>query len=474
MSKPFKLIILLFFAIGPTTSFAKPPNILFLLSDDQRPDTIHALGNEIIQTPNLDGLVKQGTTFTRATCGNPICTPSRAEIMSGCSGFKNKVLDFGRVIDPEIPLWSTTMKKAGYRTGYVGKWHTDGRPHLRGYTESHGLFNSGGRPTRGKPLDFPFDINGLPVTGYKGWCFQTSQRDKFFPELGIGLTPNISEKFADAAMNFLNEKTEAPFFLHVNFTTPHDPLFYPKGYENLYKPSDMKVPPNFLSEHPIDHGNLKGRDESLWPWPRTKEMVQKDLSAYYAQITHMDAQIGRIIQTLTETNQMKNTVIIFSSDHGLAVGSHGLRGKQNMYEHTIGVPLIFSGPGIQKQKRTDAQCYLRDLYPTTCELCEIQIPKSIEGKSLIPILKGENSDIYHNIYGYYRDVQRMIRTDRWKYISYPKADRDQLFDLKNDPDEMNDLSQSSEYIKTKKDLALTLLDWQLSVGDPVLSVSKKE
>ncbi|MGE3809241.1 MAG: sulfatase, partial [Gemmataceae bacterium] len=164
-------VVLVLWATTPATAAegSKRPNILVLVSDDQRPDTIAALGNKHIRTPNLDRLVREGAACSRCVCANPICTPSRAEILTGCSGFKNGVLDFGKKIDPVLPRWAATLGKAGYATGYVGKWHNDGRPSTHGYQESVGLYSGGG----GKWARDAVDHNGRPVTGYKGWIFQT-------------------------------------------------------------------------------------------------------------------------------------------------------------------------------------------------------------------------------------------------------------------------------------------------------------
>ena len=227
-------------------------------------------------------------------------------------------------------------------------------------------------------------FHGRPVTGYRGWIFQDDQGNKF-PEKGVGLTPNISQEFADAAIEFIRRKPKKPFFLHVNFTAPHDPLFMPPGYERKYDSQKIPLPPNFLPEHPFDHGNFEGRDEKLLPWPRTPKDVREDLAVYYAVISHMDEHLGRILAALEETGLAQDTFVIFTSDHGLAMGSHGLRGKQNMYEHTVGVPLIFRGPGIPRGSRSEAQCYLRDLYPTVCDLAGIPVPPTVQGRSLARI-----------------------------------------------------------------------------------------
>ena len=446
----------------------RAPNVLLIVSDDQRPDTIGALGNEIIRTPHLDRLVARGTVFTRAITACPLCTPSRAELMSGASSLRNGVSDFGGKIRPEAALLAETMRKAGYRTWYVGKWHNDGRPTGRGYDETRGLFAGGGSRWWTDRTDF----SGRPVTGYRGWIFQTDD-GTLLPERGVGLTPDISGRFADAAIELIERRPDRPFFLHVNFTAPHDPLLVPTGYEGMYDPAKLPLPGNFLPEHPFDHGNLRGRDEQLWDWPRTEQAVRRELAVYYAVITHMDEQIGRMLAALERTGQADQTLVIFTSDHGLAIGSHGLRGKQNMYEHTIGVPLIVAGPGIAAGRRTAAQCYLRDLFPTVCDLANVAIPAGVEGKSLKPVLDGTATQVYPHVIAYFRDSQRMIREGDWKLIAYPQARREQLFHLKTDPLEQKNLISEKTHADIVENLRKHLLVWQQAHNDPLLRVKDR-
>ncbi len=444
------------------------PNFLVVVTDDQRPDTIHALGNPLISTPNLDRLVRQGMTFTRAIAPQPLCVPSRAEIMTGCRAFTNGVSSLGGRMDPDLVLWAQAMRGGGYSTWYVGKWMNDGQPTTRGYDETLGLYVSGGGRW---PLSYAIDWHGVPVTGYRGWVFQHDDGTQL-PEKGVGLVPDISREFADAAIEFINRENDKPFFLHVNFTAPHDPLLMPPGYERMYDPQKMPLPPNFLPQHPFDHGNFDGRDEQLLPWPRTPEMVRADLAVYYAVISHMDEHLGRIFDALETTGQATNTYVLFTSDHGLAIGSHGLRGKQNMYEHTVGVPLIIAGPQVPVGKKSAAQCYLRDMYPTVCELAGIEIPKSVQGRSLVPVLHGQTDSIYPEVFGHFRDVQRMIRTDRWKLIWYPKLDKYQLFDLVKDSAEIEDLAGQPRQAARCAELRAKLEAWQNTVGDPLGLVRK--
>jgi arylsulfatase A-like enzyme/enamine deaminase RidA (YjgF/YER057c/UK114 family) len=439
------------------------PNVLLLLSDDQRPDTIAALGNRLIQTPNLDRLVRAGTTFTRAVSPNPLCVPSRAEILTGCTGFRNGVLPgFSSQLDSKLVLWPEAMRRGGYHTWYTGKWHTSGRPTTRGYDESRGLFAAGG--PAGPPRR---DALGREITGYVGFAFQ-SDDGRTLPELGMGLTPETPARIADAAIELLRRKSEQPFFLHVNFTAPHDPLLPPAETASRYDPKALPLPGNYLAEHPFDHGNLRGRDEQLWPWPRTPRMVRDELALYYAVITDLDAQVGRILAALDETGQADRTIVVFASDQGLAIGSHGLRGKQNMYEHTVGVPLIVSGPGLPRDRRVRAPVYLRDLYPTLCELTGVAVPPGVEGTSRAGVLRGGADEGDRLVFGYFMDVQRMVRGDRWKLIRYPKAGREQLFDLDADPLEQHDLSAESRFAAVRAELGAELAAWQRRHHDPLL------
>lgn len=459
MRIPAVLILTVFL----NSATAAPPNVLLLVSDDQRSDTIHALGNSIIQTPSLDQLVASGSSFTRATCANPICTPSRAEILTGCCGFRCGVMDFGKPIHSKTPTLARWFAKFGYTASYVGKWHNDGRPVERGYAFTRGLYRGGGGRFARPMVDFA----GRPTTGYTGWIFQDDE-GQLFPGMGVGLTSEISQYFADAAIEVIRTADQKPFFLHVNFTAPHDPLILPKKWIDAYQPEDMRLPENFLPRHPFNHGNFDGRDERLFKWPRTPGETRRELAAYYAVISHMDEQIGRILEALDASGKSDNTIVVFASDHGLGVGSHGLRGKQNMYEHTIGVPLIFRGPGVPKGELFDAQCYLRDLFATLCDLTGIESPgASIDSRSLVPVLNGKSRAVHPFIVGYFRNMQRMIRTNQWKYIEYPEAKQIQLFQLSSDPYEKNNLANDEEQRQVREQLQELMQQWFRAQGDAV-------
>lgn len=467
---PRLLLCLLTICVGLTwadgAAPTRPPNFVFLLADDMRPDAIGALGHPVLKTPHLDSLVREGVTFTRAVAAYPICHVSRAEMLTGCTAFRSGVQYRGTKLDPKLALWPETLRRAGYATWYSGKWHTDGQPKQRGYTGTRALYSSGGGAGKTPSPDHA----GRPATGYVGWTFKTDDGQVELDK-GVGLTPDTDRFIADGAVEVIRRKPAQPFFLHVNFTGPHDPRIWPRGYENRYDPKQIPLPKNFAPQHPFDHGNAKGRDEVLLPTPRTPDEVRAELAVYYAVIAHLDAQVGRILAALRETGQLENTVVIFSSDQGLAVGSHGLMGKQNLYEHTFRVPLLLRGPGIPRGQRLDAACYLRDLFPTTCELAGVAIPETVQGRSLAPILSGKAKSVHPHVIGYFTNTQRAIRDDRWKLIWYPQAKRDQLFDLSNDPDELRDLASEPRHAGKVTELKAKLEAWLKENGDPLLAIS---
>lgn len=441
-------------------------NILFLLADDQRADSIAALGATSLATPHLDELVQRGTVLTKATCSYPICIVSRAEIFTGRHCWENGVDGLHSTPNPNHVFWPKAFQNAGYNTAYIGKWHTSGRPSQHGITQVAALFSGGGNAWWQKSQ---VDALGIPITGYKGWVFQNDSGKMKFPELGVGLNPDISRTFADAAIGLIKDfkGKNAPWFLQVSFTAPHDPLFFPPGSAAKWKNREVALPGNFLPQHPFDHGNLHGRDEELLPFPRTLDAVKATLRAYDAVIEDLDNQVGRILAALETSGQRGRTLIIYSSDHGLAIGSHGLRGKQNQYEHTINVPLILAGPGIPQGRRCPAQVYLRELYPTTCELAAIPIPVTVTASSFAPLLLSGNDSHHEDIFGCFTDTQRMIRSkDGWKYIRYPKADRKQLFNLAADPLELHDLSEDPAQAQRLGMLAEKLNAWRQEAGDP--------
>ena len=411
----------------------KRPNVLLIVTDNQRPDTIAALGNKHIKTPNLDRLVREGFAFNNAyfmgSTSGATCLPSRTMLMTGRTLFRVPLRRMSEEEEAAKPITGIavlpkTMKEADYNTLRTGK-----------------------------------------MGNYPRFAAQ-----EFHKNIVVARSVNGSQRHANNAIEFLRSQTpEKPFFLYVAFAAPNDPhvgpATAPKKYMDMYMPGDVPVPPNYMPIHPFDNGEMIIRDELLAPWPRTKEVIELHLAGFYSVITYMDHAIGRILEALKETGQSDNTLIIFAADTGTAIGSHGLVGMQNLYEHSVGVPLIFSGPGIPKGKRSDALVYLYDIFPTICDLTELAIPEGVDGKSLGPIMEGTAKNVRNSLFTAYKDVQRAVRDERWKLIRYPHVNETQLFDLKNDPHEMNDLAEDPSYAAKVREMMDLLRKSQQQLGD---------
>jgi arylsulfatase A-like enzyme len=276
----------------------------------------------------------------------------------------------------------------------------------------------------------------------------------------------VVERFADEAVAFLAEqKGTQPFLCYVAFNAPHDPRVAPPPYHTAYRADPPAVPRNFLPQHPFDNGEMMVRDEKLLPTPRDEAAVRHELGDYYAAITFLDEQIGRILAALDASGQAANTLIVFSSDHGLALGSHGLLGKQNLYEHSMRAPLIIAGPGIPTGQRSAALCHLLDIFPTLGDLTGVTPPLGSEGISLVPVLQGRATSARPLIGTAYRKVQRAVTDGRWKLIAYPQVPRVQLFDLQSDPDERQDLAGDPANAARLAALVSALQGWQRAHGD---------
>ena len=423
---------------------AKKYNFLFLLADDQRADSIHAYGNNYIQTPNLDKLIARGFSFRQNYClgsnGGAVCVPSRAMINSGRSYFNVDSKITGVKIMPEL------LRENGYTTFATGKWHNQEESFLRGFETGKALYFGGmADHTKVSVVDL----------GPEGKFINERVGEKFSSEL-----------FTNAAIEFLeNHKGDKPFYAYVAYTAPHDPRNPPMKYRQMYYRNRPPLPKNFKPQHPFDNGHMVGRDENLAPWPRTEEVIRDQLAEYYGLVTHLDEHIGRVLEVLRKSRHAENTIIIYAADHGLALGSHGLLGKQSIYEHSMGCPLIFAGPGIPKGGSTKAFSYLLDIFPTVCGLTGLQAPAGVEGKDLRPIWEGRADGVRDSVFLSFSKIQRSVRDERWKLIRYPQINHTQLFDLKNDPDELNNLADEPLQAGRVKQMLQQLKELQQKVGD---------
>lgn len=464
----FAFLVVGFFIQAAEVVAEDRPNVLILFSDDQRADTIHTLGNDVIKTPNLDRLVRNGVTFENSYImggfSPAVCCPSRAMLLSGktlyhlSQGKSN--WDCGHLIPPQHVSFPEVFREAGYSTFQTGKWHQDTESYQRMFSLGRSSWLGG---TGDHFRQWTFDYTSPGEVPSREKC-----RTEQVPLKNKPRGKHSSEVYADAVVKFLREYSDnKPFLAYVAFFAPHDQRIAPEQYHDMYKSESMPLPLNFLPEHPFDNGELRIRDEKLEEWPRTKLAIQEHLSDYYAMITHMDAQIGRILEALKETGRDKNTIIVFSSDNGLAVGSHGLMGKQNLYEHSVKVPLVFSGPGVPKDQRRTTLCYLVDIYPTICEMAGLAIPDSAEGKSLVKAIADPESSVRDSLYFGYMGVQRALRDDRYKLIQYHvKGKRTtQLFDLRDDPNERTNLAENEDFAPVLKRMQTAAIRSRDAHGD---------
>ncbi|MDX9867208.1 MAG: sulfatase-like hydrolase/transferase [Kiritimatiellia bacterium] len=451
---------------APPTAAAKP-NVLFLYTDDQAFDTIRALGNREIRTPNLDRLARAGVAFDN--CYNQggwhgaVCVASRTMLNTGRFLWQAYAAEKRFSANPgeRPPFWSELMRRAGYRTYMTGKWH------IRGVNPAE-----------------VFDETGPVRPGMPGTCEEAYERPRAGkPDVWQAWDParggfwqggtHWSVVTADDAIRFLRtpRPDNRPFFLYAAFNAPHDPRQSPKPYVDLYPPDSLALPPSFLPSNP--HKDAIGcphtlRDERLAPDPRTPHAVRVHRAEYYAIITHLDAQIGRVLDALEATGLTTNTFVFLTGDNGLALGQHGFMGKQNMFEHSMKVPLLVAGPGVPRNRRIRTPVYLQDIMPTTLELAGCPVPPQVRFRSLLPLLAGQRETQYEAVYGAYMRLQRMVRSGDMKLIWYPACDTFLLFNLADDPHELNNLAAEPAHAATLARLKRLLASMQQEMEDPLL------
>ena len=431
------------------------PNVLFIIADDHRWDAIGGMGDPTVKTPTMDSLMARGTTFRQThimgSLSGAVCVPSRAAVLTSASLFRSGANQINR----DYAIWPQAMRQAGYHTFFSGKWHNDRQTFADSFDDGGTIF-FGGMGDQYKVPIFDFDPTG---------AYPKDDRyigDKFSTEL-----------FTDSAVQFIENYDQTdPFFVYLSFTSPHDPRTPPGEYATMYKPEDVPVPENFYPEHPFDNGEMRIRDEVLAPFPRTSEIVQQHIADYYGMISSQDAEMGRLLNTLEANGHLDNTIVIYTADHGLAVGQHGLFGKQNLYAHSIRVPSIFAGPGIPQGTTVDTLTYLYDVFPTVCDLTSVECPDTTEGVSLVPLMEGCVNQVRETVFAAYKDIHRTVSDGRWKLIRYYVSEETgrgtdylQLFDLEQDPWETNNLAELPEHADRIRSLAADMKVWQNETDD---------
>ncbi|VXB00413.1 sulfatase-like hydrolase/transferase [Maribacter litoralis] len=462
------------------------PNFIFLFADDYTYDAINALGNAEIKTPNLDRLVTTGTTFTNAynmgAWNGAVCVASRSMIISGLSVWDAQKKYEAWKKDQDLEhTWGQYMKAAGYETYMGGKWHVTAK------TQKVFDYVKNERP--GMPKDrwdhaamvktfaeLPKDINPATVMPL-GYNRPIDEKDTLWnpadPKHGgywEGGT-HWSEVVKNDAVAFLDETKDRvkPVFMYLAFNAPHDPRQAPQEFLDMYPLEQISIPKNWQEVYPdrvgIDN-DYQLRDEALAPFPRTAYATKKHIQEYYALITHLDQQLGEIWKKVEETLEPKNTYIVFTADHGLAIGKHGLIGKQSLFDHSIRAPFIIYGPDIPKDKKVNTDIYIQDAMATALDLAGAPAKEKVFFNSILPLVKGtQKSSNYPSIYGSYVNSQRMIRKDGFKLLVYPKLNKLLLFNMEDDPDEMKDLATKAEYKAKVEELFGELQQLQMKMKD---------
>ena len=459
---------------------SKRPSIVFLIADDHRHEALGSSGNSVVRTPTLDELAADGAAMQGAHIfgglTGAVCAPSRACVMTGRSIFRSMIgcdpaeWTHSTDIRPEVPLLPERLRGAGYQTYAVGKWHNDKASFARSFEGGDKLFFYGMSDHWHVPVQ-SFDPEG-----------------RYGKEREYVETRHSSEVFANAAIDYLRRQDgEQPFFLYVAFTAPHDPRTAPEPYASMFRPEELPLPPNFAAEHPFDNGDLGVRDERLASVPRREEEIRRHMADYYAMIAHLDAQVGRIVDCLKAKGLYDDTLLVYTADHGLSVGQHGLMGKQNVYDHSVRIPLLLRGPGVKAGAKPPGLLSNIDIAPTVAELAGLPEQPDTDGVSFAGLLRGERaagSDAGERasasasesaaepfrprtyVCTAYQDLQRMAKDRRWKLIRYYRSpasgsgtDRVQLFDMEADPWETRDVSGDPANRHEMERMARLLRDW---------------
>jgi arylsulfatase A-like enzyme len=436
----------------------KRPNIVFLFADDQRADAMGCSGNTYIETPHIDQLAHSGVRFSNAYVmgghHGAISAPSRAMLMTGKNLYHTyQAYDMEKGMDDVVLNGVTTMPmyfaQYGYETFGTGKWHNGVKSFEASFQRGKNVFIGG-------------------MSNHDSVPCRDLVNGKLSEPIKKGYSTDL---FADAAIRFLDDYAkggrERPFFCYVAFTAPHDPRSPRHDYVGKYPDESIPLPGNFMKYHPFAYDDMRIRDENLSPWPRTPEIIRTSIADYYSMISHLDRRVGDIIEILKKNGLYDNTLTVYAADNGLAIGSHGLLGKQDLYEHSMKVPLIISGWDIPKGKVSEALVYLYDVFPTLSDLCHLPSPHGIDGETLSPVIKGTAKGVRSSLFTTYRNTVRAVRTTEWKLIRYPDRDYSQLFDLNNDPLEINNLALRPEYKSKVSEMMNLLVESQQEAGDTV-------
>lgn len=459
----------------------RSPNIVLIMTDQQRFDTIAALGYEHVITPTLDKMVEEGATFTNTYVTSPSCAPSRASLFTGLYPHTNGVF---RNEDPWQHSWVENLSAAGYRCVNVGKMHTYPYEVSAGFDERHVVENKDRYPKTNPHYldqwDKAFWARGLEKPGRELYRQRPDYRESMGAFVWDAPEDLHSDNFVGGlATMWLERYTgDEPFFLQVGFPGPHPPYDpaprHLKQYENKTMPQVRRTPES-LEAQPAPLQELRRHNEEIdhdsvvHLRDPSEEQIARQRRHYMANVSMIDEQVGEIIRGLEQRGVLDNTIIIFTSDHGDCLNDHGHIQKWTMYEPSVHVPLIFWGPGIVSSgQQHEGLVELMDIGPTVLELAGLVPPDWMEAESLLPALEGEDWTGREFAFSEHaRDkvltgtaMMTMIRDQQHKLVEFVDSDEGQLFDLTHDPHELHNLWDDAEHQEIRQQLQLEISRWR--------------
>ena len=453
--------------ISPALAEPNKPNVLFLIADDLN-TALSGFGHKQCKTPNLDRLAESGVKFQNMHCQYPVCGSSRASIMSGLYPYTNLTLGNEGTLRgsmPDVVTLSQTFRNNGYFAARVSKIYHMRIPFeiIDGTAESDDPFS----------WDEAINIKA-PEQNAPGELTHWSPKDKGSQTFaGVvasgGDSDHADGMAADRAIEILEKVKDKPFFLAVGFVRPHVPLVAPKKYFDRYDRADMEapiVPENDLDDVP---GIIRGYKRNSTTYGVTPELHKGLLQAYYASVSYMDAQVGRVLDALDEKKLTDNTIVVFSSDHGYLLGHHHKYQKQHLFEEATRVPFIISVPWLKDQhgRGTTKITELVDLYPTLAELAGLPAPNTLQGASLTPLLSDTESSAWkkEQAFTISRSGGESLRTKDWRFTQWGFGDKGlELYDLKKDPGEFTNQATNPEYASVLRSLQKQLLAKRAAAG----------
>ncbi len=437
--------------LARSTEKRNKPNVLFLISDDHAAYVCGAYGNQKARTPNLDGFAETGVRFTNAYCNSPMCTPSRQSFITGKVPHSVGVTMLRSALPEQALTIGELLKEHGYSTAAIGKMHFNsnlkhGFDHRLDHREHRQYLQE--NPPRPVPDDVPVLPRWRPFRDPASvWL-----NGMYYP-YGAYDEDMAGTWFAREAQKFLRDHVDEPFFLVASFYEPHSPFRFPIEYSGMFDPDSFDPP--------------EPGPEDAWQMPEifrdlTRSEKQGITASYYTSTAFMDKNVGLVLDTLKETGLDENTLVIYLGDHGYNLGHHGRFEKHCSYDEAVRAPLMIRLPGSNRRNvASDALVEFIDVFPTIADVCGIEIPEDVEGRSLLPVVEGKTDE--HREYAfseYYPNEEAMVCSKRFKYVFMrgkrirpdgyktglsPRGRTERLFDLVNDPNEMNNLAYEAEY-----------------------------